>query len=639
MKRFIFLLALTFATTLGSTVFAQNGIWLKYTRSNSQLSGDSVMSIAFDGNNSAWFYSEILGGTGALSQLTGTTWKAHNEINASMYSNIVNPLGYFNGAMWAGNFGQGSTDGLSKYDGSSWTTYTTSNSGLVDQPIVCLMPDNTGNMWVGTQFGLNKLTSAGTWSLFTPDNTPAMPGKGIAALAMDAYADIWMTFIGTHGLVEFPRGNPANAQFIYQDSIPRFPSHGGSAAYATCIAADWAKNVWVGTAEDGVVMLDASGATVYNPSNTTAFKSTNVRTIAVDGCGHVWVGTDAGALMYDGSWHAHTLALGQLPQDQVNKISVDHSGHVWFGTDGGVAEFKPLPEKPLLDYPADNATVRTDSVTCTWAWDCPGILKYWYEIADNQNFTNSTIDTTSASLMQSMRRWDTLLVNHVTYYWRVKGNNDAGWGPFSDTWKFYVDKPVPVKPALALPASGAVVRKDTVTCSWGLTTASVFKYLFEYADNASFTNSTIDSTSASLMPGRSKLLSGLLDKKSYYWHIKAENDVGWGAFSDVSSFSVNLSSGVSMGMMDNGGCRLDQNYPNPFTGATTIHVSMNKHEHASLRLYDVLGRPCATLLDGDMGPGEFDVPLNAADLSECGMYVYRLQTGSDCQQRAMQVLR
>ncbi|MFI5264140.1 MAG: two-component regulator propeller domain-containing protein [Candidatus Kapaibacterium sp.] len=440
MKTRYSIISLALALFFASNAYSQHPQWIHFSTANSLLTGDTVKGITFDGNGSAWFYSEILGGTGALSQLTGSMWKIHNEISASMYSNIIDPLVYYNKDIWAGNVGEGAIDGLSKFDGTSWTTYTTDNSGLADQPIVCLMPDINNDLWIGTQRGLNRLSGGITWSTYMPDNVPAMPYYGISSLATDAHANLWMTFIGTHGFVEFPAGDASRAKFFYQDSIPHFPMDAGIAVYMQCIAVDGGGDLWTGTESNGAVKLDASGATVYNTETTSAFRNNNVHSIAIDQCGHVWAGTDLGAMRYDGSWTSFTISSGQLTNDTVNTISVDAAGHIWFGTNGGATEFKPLPEKPSLSSPANWATIMTDSITCKWYRDCPGILKYWHEIADNPNFTNSHIDTTSTSLTSNVSKWDTILVNHATYYWRVKAENDAGWGPFSDTWSFTVNQ-------------------------------------------------------------------------------------------------------------------------------------------------------------------------------------------------------
>jgi hypothetical protein len=70
---------------------------------------------------------------------------------------------------------------------------------------------------------------------------------------------------------------------------------------------------------------------------------------------------------------------------------------------------------------------------------------------------------------------------------------------------------------------------------------------------------------------------------------------------------------------------LEQNYPNPFNPSTTIQFTLDRPENVSLKVYDILGREVATLLNEWMHKG-----LHAAywDARECssGVYYYRLQT-------------
>ncbi len=70
-----------------------------------------------------------------------------------------------------------------------------------------------------------------------------------------------------------------------------------------------------------------------------------------------------------------------------------------------------------------------DTITCTW--DCPSIIKQWFEIADNAAFTGSTVDT-----LVSLSQITQALTNNTTYYWRVKEENDQGYGPYSPVWQF-----------------------------------------------------------------------------------------------------------------------------------------------------------------------------------------------------------
>ena len=44
--------------------------------------------------------------------------------------------------------------GLAKFDGTNWTVYNTSNSGLPDNGVYSIAIDGSGNKWIGTLAGL-----------------------------------------------------------------------------------------------------------------------------------------------------------------------------------------------------------------------------------------------------------------------------------------------------------------------------------------------------------------------------------------------------------------------------------------------------------------------------------------------------
>ncbi len=70
---------------------------------------------------------------------------------------------------------------------------------------------------------------------------------------------------------------------------------------------------------------------------------------------------------------------------------------------------------------------------------------------------------------------------------------------------------------------------------------------------------------------------------------------------------------------------LDQNYPNPFNPSTVISYQLPASSKVSLKVFDVLGRQVAELVNGQVQAGYHQVTFDAGNLAS-GMYIYRLQT-------------
>lgn len=76
---------------------------------------------------------------------------------------------------------------------------------------------------------------------------------------------------------------------------------------------------------------------------------------------------------------------------------------------------------------------------------------------------------------------------------------------------------------------------------------------------------------------------------------------------------------------------LEQNYPNPYNPRTTISFSMNRTDHVTLTVHNMLGEQVATLVNETRNPGHYNVPFDAANLPG-GLYLYTLNIGSDLEQ-------
>lgn len=84
--------------------------------------------------------------------------------------------------------------------------------------------------------------------------------------------------------------------------------------------------------------------------------------------------------------------------------------------------------------------------------------------------------------------------------------------------------------------------------------------------------------------------------------------------------------------------KLEQNYPNPFNPTTTISFSIPKNGLVSLKVYDVLGKEVATLVNTQLNSGQYNVNLNAANLSS-GIYFYTLKAGDFVETKKMMLVK
>ncbi|GBD92227.1 hypothetical protein BMS3Abin04_02962 [bacterium BMS3Abin04] len=88
---------------------------------------------------------------------------------------------------------------------------------------------------------------------------------------------------------------------------------------------------------------------------------------------------------------------------------------------------------------------------------------------------------------------------------------------------------------------------------------------------------------------------------------------------------------------------LSQNYPNPFNPSTTIkyeipNVTTQNLASVQLKVYDILGREVATLVNKNQSPGNYEVVWDASNFTS-GIYFYRLTAGNKISVKKMMLLK
>ena len=88
---------------------------------------------------------------------------------------------------------------------------------------------------------------------------------------------------------------------------------------------------------------------------------------------------------------------------------------------------------------------------------------------------------------------------------------------------------------------------------------------------------------------------------------------------------------------------LSQNYPNPFNPVTVIKYEIpgqnrNDNRNVQLKVYDILGKEIAILVNEIKSAGSYEVEFNGAELPS-GIYIYRLTAGNFADSKKLVLLK
>jgi predicted phage tail protein len=129
---------------------------------------------------------------------------------------------------------------------------------------------------------------------------------------------------------------------------------------------------------------------------------------------------------------------------------------------------------------------------------------------------------------------DADLAHNQKYYWRVRGRNAAGVGPWSAVWDFTAfqipDAPVPVGPA----PNGVQNVGPNQTLTW-TAGARADSYTVQLSQSATFASGVQEFTGITELQ---KAVTALQPGAAYYWRVKSVNRGGESAWSNAWSFQV-----------------------------------------------------------------------------------------------------
>jgi hypothetical protein len=130
-----------------------------------------------------------------------------------------------------------------------------------------------------------------------------------------------------------------------------------------------------------------------------------------------------------------------------------------------------------------------------------------------------------------------------------------------------------------------------------------------------------------------------LVREGIIFYSPTNRDAGWW---NVASWTYTWISDDVTDVNDNPAAvntfNLAQNYPNPFNPSTQIQYSIAEAGLVSIKVFDILGRQVAELVNQNQSAGTYTVNFNAQNLST-GVYIYKIESGSFQASRKMVLMK
>ena len=247
-------------------------------------------------------------GTLLLADGSPAGWQTFDSADGLPQNPVQVILGTTDGRIWFGT----EDSGLSRFDGLTWTTFTSTSTGggLVDDKIEVLYEDRARALWAGTTEGLSRFDGS-RWQAFS--NEPGLPRGKVRFVIEDVNGNLWASIDG----LGISRRADETWTHFGRDALPN-PN-------VTALLVDHTGTLWAGT-ESGVIRFDAT-----SDSWTMSCPWGEVTDLAEDRAHNLWAGFDLGLAKLEG---AEWIGIPQV--SSVLTLEAGADSVLWVGSPSGL---------------------------------------------------------------------------------------------------------------------------------------------------------------------------------------------------------------------------------------------------------------------------------------------------------------
>lgn len=292
------------------------------------LPGDNVRSVCIDHLQNIWVGTNK--GLALFDPLKGTFHRFKHEKgnpNTLAGDNIQQIIESPDNILWiSSDIGGISKLDLNKYSNPNagevaFTQLTKENYTLSSNNTRRVAIDAYGNVWVANySTGVDVIPSSTT--SFMPLSFMGEPIEGVSAIFNDSKDNLW---IGQDNKISMYR----QGAIVRQWDFSQYISNSSSSVYL--FREDQHGNIWLGTADNGVLMLNPNTG-IFTRFNST--KDLDVNALYVDKSGKVWAGTEDGVYSIYNNVESKENAINGVIGNSSIPFSIieDDYGQMWIGT-------------------------------------------------------------------------------------------------------------------------------------------------------------------------------------------------------------------------------------------------------------------------------------------------------------------
>jgi ligand-binding sensor domain-containing protein/signal transduction histidine kinase len=244
----------------------------------------------------------------------------HDEWNAEQGypGGAVYAITQANGYLWIGT-----AKGLVRFDGFNFRLIqdATSTMALPIGPVLGLVGDPSGNLWVRPRSPSLLYYRDGAFKNLLPGLM--QPETGVTAMCRGKDGTMLLSSLA-NGMLRYRQGK-------FEQLAPRAMV---SNFLAISLAETPDGKVWIGTRDSGLFMLHDGQLSPVAPE----LRNTKINCILPLNDRELWIGTDTGAVLWDGARIVHTNAA--LDHIQVLAMIQDRASNIWVGTSRGLARLR-----------------------------------------------------------------------------------------------------------------------------------------------------------------------------------------------------------------------------------------------------------------------------------------------------------